>query len=1200
MCKITLASRHLWATLLLLAPLALVANSLPPAPNSSHSRGIGIYPGNPQEYFGPTLQPSDTYRNLALHRPAYASSAYDYNLTAQLATDGIVPTQPLPRLAVSVGDSLLPRRGREWSIDGNDWSTNTLVGEQARMAWTWHGMQIDADRIVVQATVAYHPAQATQGFAVTVHTGNGRESTLAGSLADTVLPGQPTNTTMSDDPNKQSSPNRLPARQVRLDIPLSPARPFSQLALRLDMAGAAYWQVSEVQFFKGQASVTDVLPAAAFGSAWMSDGQPNPWLYVDLGSRSAFDEVRLHWLDAPRRATIDVSDDGQAWRTLATIRPHHNRVQRLRLHGQGRYVRLSACDGLPRPIALGELEVMGRGGLLPRPHPRRPAEDGRLWLDGGDWRLQRASEVGTQRGEDIAQPTFYTRGWLAATVPATVLGSYIHADAVPEPNYDDNYLQLSESFFNSDFWYRRTFPCPAPDVAGHIFLCFDGINHRADIYLNGSYVGRIDGAFQHGRFDVGHLLRPDGNALAVRIHKVAHSGAFKEKNRENTQFNGGILGADNPTFHATVGWDWITTTPGRDIGIWNDVYLTREGAVSLADPLLSSTLDMQAGDTLATMTPRVVLRNNTAQPAMGTLRGRIGDIAFEKAVTLQAGEEREEAFLPAQHPQLSRRHMRLWWPNGYGEPTLHEADFEWVGDGETGPSAHIDYRAGIREVTYRQMDTALQLYVNGCRVTPLGGNWGFPEANLRYRGREYDIAVRAHRHMNCNMIRNWVGQTGDEEFYEACDRQGIMVWQDFWLANPVDGPNPADEQLFLDNARDYLLRMRRHPSLALYCGRNEGYPTATIDSGLRRLIAQCHPDLGYISSSADDGVSGHGPYWALPARDYFERQTGKLHSERGMPAVMNGESLRRTLRPEHRWPQNDVWGQHDYTQQGAQRGASFNSLIATRLGWPADEETFARRAQWVNYEGYRAMYEAQNTNRQGLLIWMSHPCWPSMVWQTYDYYFDPTAAYFGVRKACEPQHVQWNALRQQVEVVNRLPQALNEARVEAEAFDVRTGASLWRQESGLSVAADTTVACLPFTPERHVLLRLRLTDAAGTLLSSNDYVLPQDAPLTPTSPSAAPDIAYECTLDPATPCQAVVTVSNRGSVPALLLRLNLLDGDGQQILPAWYEDNYFHLLPGEQRRIRVAWAAEDMRVGQPSIEVTDGVSPAAAVLPCLP
>ena len=491
----------------------------------------------------------------------------------------------------------------------------------------------------------------------------------------------------------------------------------------------------------------------------------------------------------------------------------------------------------------------------------------------------------------------------------------------------------------------------------------------------------------------------------------------------------------------------------------------------------------------------------------------------------------------------------------------------------------------------------------------MGGNWGFSENNLCYRGREYDAAIRYHRDMNQNCIRNWVGQIGDREFYEACDRYGIMVWQDFWLANPADGPDPYDNDLFIDNARDMVRRTRQHPSIMLYCGRNEGYPPKALDNALRKLVFELtttdfernpSPQEGgggmlYISSSADEGVSGHGPYWALPTKEYFQRQTGQLHTERGMPNIMTYEGLSRTLRPEHLWPQNVYWGQHDFTMQGAQRGASFNELITRAFGKPKDAREFTTLAQWLNYDGYRAMYESCNVDRQGLLIWMSHPTWPSMVWQTYDYYLEPTAAYFGVKKACEPLHVQWNALTDSVEIVNRTAANYPQLTTQATLYDCQ-GNQITTQYGTAEVRADQTCASMQLPTIGNLLalskvgfLRLRLTDTAGEILSENTYVCASDTG----NYQALKALPHaEITMSELQPSQTngwqkrIITVKNHSDVPALMLRLNLKGDDNEQVLPVIYSDNYFHLMPGEERQVSVEWQERDARGGDAHIELS--------------
>ena len=254
--------------------------------------------------------------------------------------------------------------------------------------------------------------------------------------------------------------------------------------------------------------------------------------------------------------------------------------------------------------------------------------------------------------------------------------------------------------------------------------------------------------------------------------------------------------------------------------------------------------------------------------------------------------------------------------------------------------------------------------------------------------------------------------------------------------------------MFIANAEDYVKRIRSHASIGLYCGRNEGFPPETIDKALRRIVKEEHPGMHYISSSADDVVSGHGPYRMLPAKTYFTLETGndKFHSERGMPNVLTYESFLRTYSPEGIWPQSDQWGMHDYTLEGAQGATSFNEIIATGYGQPESAKEFADLAQWVNY-------------RMGLLMWMSHSCWPSMVWQTYDYYFEPTAAYFAIKKASEPLHIQWNPATDEVEVVNYhagLRPGLK-ARVQVLNMDATVA---WEKEITVDSREDTTEKCI--------------------------------------------------------------------------------------------------------------------------------------------
>ena len=235
-------------------------------------------------------------------------------------------------------------------------------------------------------------------------------------------------------------------------------------------------------------------------------------------------------------------------------------------------------------------------------------------------------------------------------------------------------------------------------------------------------------------------------------------------------------------------------------------------------------------------------------------------------------------------PALRLPVPRLWWPNGYGEPNLYHVELRF----ETGRAAsrtRSPSRPASAQFTYSEEGGTLRMWINGRRFMPRGGNWGFPESMLRYRGREYDAAVRYHSDMNFTMIRNWVGQTGDDEFYEACDRHGIVVWQDFWLANPWDGPDPDDDALFMANATDLVIRIRNHPSVGLYCGRNEGYPPKPLDDAHPRAAGRAasrpalHLQFGRRRGQRPRAVPGHAAEPLLPEARHAEVPQRDGHAE---------------------------------------------------------------------------------------------------------------------------------------------------------------------------------------------------------------------------------------------------------------------------------------------------------------------------------
>ncbi|MFJ6984700.1 MULTISPECIES: discoidin domain-containing protein [unclassified Streptomyces] len=501
----------------------------------------------------------------------------------------------------------------------------------------------------------------------------------------------------------------------------------------------------------------------------------------------------------------------------------------------------------------------------------------------------------------------------------------------------------------------------------------------------------------------------------------------------------------------------------------------------------------------------------------------------------------------------------------------------------------------------------LKIKVNGVRVLARGGNWGWDELLRRMPPERMDAAVRMHRDMNFTMIRNWVGSCDREEFFAACDEHGILVWNDFPNAWGMD---PPDHDTFNSLARDTVLRYRIHPSVVVWCGANEGNPPAAVDRGMRAAVEEQAPGLLYQNNSAGGIVTGGGPYgWVEPER-YFDPSTyGSkdfgFHTEIGMPVVSTAASMRNLTGEEPEWPIGGAWYHHDWSERGNQAPQTYRAAVEARLGTATGLDDFAVKAQFVNYENTRAMFEAWNAhlwdNATGLMLWMSHPAWHSTVWQTYDYDFDVNGTYYGARSACEPLHVQADP-EGGVIAVNHTAKALRHAVVKAELYDL-SGRRIGRDRTvrldvgAASTAKAFTSAWSDGLPDLH-LLRLTLTDADGRTRSRNTYWRYRD----PAAMRALTGVRRTKVSTSRTRLsrsgarhELTTTVRNSGSTVAAMVRLSLLDGhSGDRVLPALYSDNYLWLLPGESRTVTASWPKAALpSSGRPELRV-DGFNVARA------
>jgi hypothetical protein len=473
----------------------------------------------------------------------------------------------------------------------------------------------------------------------------------------------------------------------------------------------------------------------------------------------------------------------------------------------------------------------------------------------------------------------------------------------------------------------------------------------------------------------------------------------------------------------------------------------------------------------------------------------------------------------------------------------------------------------------------LVLKVNGVRIAARGGNWGMDDARKRVSRERLEPYFRLNRDANLNIIRNWVGQSTEETFYELADEYGMMVWNDFWESTENYNIEAQDPALFLANAADTIRRFRNHPSIVVWCGRNEGVPQPIINEGLDTLVRTLDGTRYYSPSSNALNLQGSGPYrYQVPAQ-YFTTLNRGFSVETGTPSMSTLESFKSSTPKEDQWPMDDVWAYHDWHHAGNGDTAPFMAEIQTEFGAPTSLEDFERKAQMLNYVDHRAVFEGMDANlwspNSGRLLWMTQPAWPSTMWQILSSDYDTQASFYGVKKACEPVHIQLNLATSQMQVVNTTTEALKGLTVSAKVYSLKN--ELLSQSTELKdLPADATTNSLrldlgPEYAHGTVIIALELKDAQGAIVSQNLYWL-----------AARPESYRDLTRLPATPIQLTATsthasdethielhLTNTGSAVSLENKLTLLAADGSRILPAYYSDNYISLLPNESRTITI-------------------------------
>jgi mannosylglycoprotein endo-beta-mannosidase len=827
-------------------------------------------------------------------------------------------------------------------------------------------------------------------------------------------------------------------------------------------------------------------------------------------------------------------------------------------------------------------------------------------IDG--WQMQDSAKV-VPAGPMISTAGFHPDGWYAATVPGTVLTTLVNNHVYPEPLYGEDMRAIPESLNKTSYWYRTTFAVPASFKGGHTWLHFGGVNYTAQIWVNGHEAGNMRGAFIRGDFDISEFVKPGQRAvLAVLVSPQPHPGIPHEHNVANgVGQNGGETAIDGPTFLSTIGWDWLPAIRDRDTGIWLPVTMNSTGPVVVKDPFI--TADLASSHETADLHVSTTLENKSSQAVTGTLTGVIQlenapeqnsdqqhKVTFHKSVTMAPNGTEAISLDSTSTPELHITNPKLWWPNGYGPQNLYTLTLRFDIEPKADTSDSATRQFGIRKIEYQVADSEnLTLSVNGVRVMARGGNWGLDEGLKRISRERLDAQFHMHALANLNIIRNWVGQSTSPDFYDMADKYGILLWDEFFQPNPNDGPDVTDIPTYIANVTDKVIRYRNHPSIAVWCARNEGYPPKALDDMLKTLMSRLDPTRLYQSNSADGrGVSSHGPYyWRSPRFFYAFNESFK--TETGSVSIPTIESIQGMM-PQKDWETiNDDWAQHDMAA-GAQRGNEFPTSLAERYGHIRNLADFVQKGQLATYEAFRAMYEGRNAEMfkttTGVITWMSHPAQPSFVWQLYHYDLEPNAALYAVKKAAETVHVQFNEENRGIEVVNNRPDALSGLNVSVLIYGFDGTLDSHKTYPVEQVPGSNTIKVAQIDVSARIsplyFIKLYLTDSNDKLLSTNFYwqhVAQDQFDGLMNLPRVVIDAEASSRTEGDNTVLSVTLTNNTGNI-ALLSHLQLHQKkSGQRVLPVFYSDNYISLVPGESSTVSIEAATKDLQGEQPLVEL---------------
>jgi exo-1,4-beta-D-glucosaminidase len=834
-----------------------------------------------------------------------------------------------------------------------------------------------------------------------------------------------------------------------------------------------------------------------------------------------------------------------------------------------------------------------------------------------NWKLISSESLDDSTNE-IFSENYNTNNWYNAKVPSTVLATLVENGIYKEPYFGTNLKKIPTEQFKKTWWYRTEFNLSKEQISAIVILKIDGINYKANIWLNGKQIANdnmVNNAFRRFSLNITDKIKTGKNILLIEVIPPK-PGDF------------------------TIGFvDWNPNPQDNNIGIFRDISLHFNNGVEIKNPFVESKVNLKTLNE-ANLIISTELVNYSSKVFKANLKGEIDDIIFSKEIVLEPYQTKIVKFEPGQFPQLIIKNPKLWWPNGIGEPNLCNLKLGVIEAENLIDETNISF--GISQVEdYVNEDGHKGFKVNGHKILIRGAGWT-DDLLLQDTHESLKTQIEYVKDMNLNCIRLEGFWGKDQKLYDLCDENGILImvgWSCQWeheqyLGKPVDPRyggviEPDEINLVAQYWEDQLLWLRHHPSIFVWTIGSDLLPHPDLERKYIETFNKYDTTRPYLNSTGGIGseqgiissteiiseISGSsrvkmlGPYaYTPPIYWYTNKNLGGAYgfNTETCPGanVQPLDSIKKMIPEDHLWPIDEVWDFHCGKNEFATIDR-FREAVDKRYGKPNSVEEFTMKAQVLNYELMRPMFEAFQANKgmaTGIIQWMLNSAWPEMYWQLYGHDLLPNGAFYGTKTACAPLHLLYDYGDNSIKIVNDTFNDINGYKAEIKIYDINSKV-IFSKNVDLSIEAESGKKLLDL-PEITELtdtyfLDLRLFDTKKNEIDRNFYwlstkedVLDYDYEFEDWSYHTPSKEYADLTLLNSLPKvklnvdyhfkkaddkqQVVVTLNNQNESIAFFIELQLIDkNNGEVLIPVLWKDNYLSLLPNEERIVEASFSVDE-------------------------